>query len=77
MLLARLFGSLPLVCPDCGADMHTEGLVIGLSKRDSFHPVNPNLGKRRRLRDQEPGFGTRDVAPARRGLRTLTGVSDG
>ena len=65
MLLARLFESLRLVCPNCGADMHTEGLVIGLSKRERFHPVNPNLGKRRRLRDQEPGFGTRDIARSR------------
>jgi hypothetical protein len=65
MLLARLLESLRLVCPNCGADMHTEGLVIWLSKRESFHPVNPNLGKRRRLRDQEPGFGTRDIARSR------------
>ena len=65
MLLAPLFESLPLVSPNCGADRHAVGLVIGLSKRDSFDPVNPTLGKRRRLPDHEPGFGTRDIAPSR------------
>ena len=39
---------------------------IAYSRRKGSHPVSLNLGRRRRVRDQEPDFGTWDMRDAQR-----------
>ena len=56
MLPARLFESLPLVCPNCGADMHFDGLVYRLEQTPELLPSKPESWRTSKTRGPRAGF---------------------